>query len=376
MNLSLEQTFCLAFDRWWESFLQDPRMIRMPERPTLLFTEDPKNEKTAELLLRKPVIQVYQGFLDDIQETIEKHAQVLSQACLKDLVPNLKAHEADTQLLACVLEITASFVLLHELFHILCGHWDVVRSLAPDVHQALSLDEASLSMGETTSDAIASRIETNDAPSPCHRSYFLELEADNTALQWLMQAAPPNTLTTFLSALWPNGFHEPPGAVADLEGSARILVFRLLFAASWLVVLLMEQKRPEALLKKTRSHPLPAARLLADTFTLMEQFAELDSTFVGESGYKTLTLTDQESQDMVRCLREVIVPVLKAAWPVNHSSAVREGLVAFSPFLITELRNILLQKPPESRLGDELEKIEMLRREMTDRFQPHRYFTP
>lgn len=132
----------------------------------------------------------------------------------------------------------------------------------------------------------------------------------------------------------------------------------------------------EPLLKKTRNHPLPAARLLADTFTLMEQFAELDSTFVGESGYKTLTLTDQESQDMVRCLREVIVPVLKAPWPVSDSSAVRQGLVAFSPFLITELRNILLQKPPESRLGDELEKIEMLRREMTDRFQPHRYFTP
>ncbi len=374
MKISLEQTFCLAFDRCWESFLHDPRMIRMPERPTLLFAEDPKNEKTAELLLQKPVIRVYQGFLVDIQEIIEKHAQVLSQACLNDL--DLKAHEADTRLLACVLEITASLVLLHELFHILCGHWDVVRSLAPDDHQALSLDEAIFTMGETTSDAIASRIEINNAPSPHHRSYFLELEADNTALQWLMQAAPPNTLSTLLSALWPNGFHEPPSAIADLEGSARILAFRLLFSASWLVVLLMEQKRPEALLKKTRSHPLPAARLLANTFTLMEQFAELDSIFVGESGYKTLTLTDRESRDMVGCLRKVIVPVLKAPWPVSDSSAVREGLVAFSPFLITELRNILSQKPPESGLGDELEKIELLRREMTDRFQPHRCFTP
>lgn len=373
---SLEQTFSSTFDLWWESFLRDPRIIRLPKMPDLVFLDDQEKRWTAQLLLKKPVIRISRSFLGDIQGAVEKHAQVLTRACLIDLDPNSKTHDAEARLLPCVLDATASFVLLHELFHMFCGHWDVLRSRPSEGNQSLSLDEASLGLAETNSrDRTRARAEDDDLlPSRC--AYYVEMEADNTALQWLMQAAPPDSLAALLSALWPNESNEPLTSIADLDGPARILVFRLLFAASWLVVLLIEQKRPEALLKDTRSHPLPAARLLAGMFTLMEQFAELDNAFIGESGYKTLTLSDREVEDMVLCLRKVIAPVLKAPWPASDPASASEGLVAFSPPLITELRNILLQKPPETKPGDELEKIEQLRLEMATRFRPYRYFTP
>ena len=83
----LEQTFRSTLDRWWETFLRDPLMNRLPKMPGLDFQHDSKNNGTVELPLSAPVIGVYDGFLDAIREALEKHAQILAETCLNDLYP-------------------------------------------------------------------------------------------------------------------------------------------------------------------------------------------------------------------------------------------------------------------------------------------------
>jgi hypothetical protein len=371
---ALENTLRSMFHHWWGTILLDPRMIRIPAMPSLVFVEDPENKITAQFRPANWAIEVSGSFLRDIQGAITQNAQMLTRTCLSDLNLTVNAKDGEERLLRCLLDLLSSFVLLHELFHLFCGHIDELKSRPGNLDPSLSLDDAYFGMTRTGA-PLSPAGEGQTDLMRTRSGYFLEVEADNTALQWLMGSSMLPSLPALLSGIRANQSDEHPSCIADLEGNERILAFRTLFAASWLVLLLAENKRPDELRIRFKDHPLPAARLLAAMFTLMEQFVELADPVPNESGRKIHVLSDEHIEDMKLFLRKILGPVLKAPWPVTDQAAAAEGLGVFSPPLVKELRNILLQKPLETKPGHELEEIEELRNYMNDLLQAHRYFT-
>ena len=199
-------------------------------------------------------------------------------------------------------------MILHEAYHIFGGHFDALDTLAGEA--AFRLDETGPAF------SFDSRAPN---PVPPNLAYFLELEADSSALQWLMQIAVPTTVQAFLDALEPGRDAIEPDGLFDLEEPARSAVFRALLAAIWLVMLLLESRRHGP----SGTHPLSGARLLAATSTIMEQFAEIDVSLSAEG--RSAVLDADQADDTIHFLTEVVKPVALAAWRINNRIEAGDG---------------------------------------------------
>lgn len=271
----------------------------------------------------------------------------------------------------CIFDLSASFVLLHEVSHILCGHLGELWSSAKNKQRALPFDEAYLGMeADNVKDTAAAPFLADDM---IFRRYYREIQADNTALQEIMRSSPRAPIKDFLSIL---GLPPPQhtSSMAEMEGNGRIAAFRLLIATSWLIVRLVERKRDVKIRERCKEHPLPGARLLAAVCTVAEQFAELTELTIDEVGRKVQSLSSENAENLTIFLRQVMRPILKAPWPVRNTSAASEGYEVFSIWILKELGNILGQRGPETPPGKELERLDGLRREMNKRLAAHHYF--
>lgn len=273
--------------------------------------------------------------------------------------PRFQIGKFRTSFLESIEEMAVSFVFLHEIFHIFCGHLH-----ARDVAGFASYDEVSM-----CADSLASN-GREEAYQLCLRAYYREVEADNTALQWLMQSRMPIGLRTLLYSSRKCDVI----SISDTASKCREIAYKILLSAVWLVVKRMEKARSATMKMQYSQHPLPGARLLASIFTVLEQFAEIDAV-PDQSGRKLHQLSSREKMGIDKFLRVVLKPLLIAPWPADDMSTIEQGQESFSVLVALEIRNLLLQRPTETPIGQELERVEMLRSAMCEELADFRYFS-
>lgn len=259
--------------------------------------------------------------------------------------------------------VAEQFVLHHELFHLLCGHLD--QQPAESSGRALSLQEMSASA--------RSRVRRGGrADDPALRLY-VELEADNTALQFLVDRCIVGDLAPVL----------PESDVANtplstLEGPAKAPAFRLTFAAVWLVLWLFEDLRCD---EPSESHPWPAARLMALFFTLLPYYADLATDPADSDEERFATLTAESATLATEYMIHVVSPAMKFVVALaDDDEIVRQyrdpDLSRSSLFadVLLDLRGLIFGHEVKTPGALQLLALEGRRSEFMRLFEPYRYF--
>ena len=300
----------------------------------------------------RPTIRIWKRFAAAIEAGITEQSRVIATAAFdrRQTSQTLTSAAVST----CV-DAAARFVILHEMFHLLSGHVGLLRARAGKKRSAF--DELSIGAG---------RSGAGGASEPdLLQAYYLEIEADNTALQWLMQEEPLDVVSTMKRR------REAP--VADLTGRERVIGFRLLVATIWLVIRHLEARRSKRT-KRSDSHPLPAARVLAAIGTIGEQFAELTELRSDREGQMHQVLSAAQADALRVLFRQVLRPVMTASWS-HRKARPFSGINRTLPLLIVDLAALLQFREPTLPPGIELRKLERLRLEMTRTLAPHRIFS-
>ena len=144
-------------------------------------------------------------------------------------------------------ELTSTFVILHEIFHLIRGHigWILSKRRGRDFdEEALGLQFDSGRQNKTAA--------TGPSYSAIADAYLLESEADCTAVQWMILSMSQPTLQRILGTR--------ARTIMTFPKQCRLVAFRLLVAAVWLVIRTMESPRREVIANNSRTHPLPSTR--------------------------------------------------------------------------------------------------------------------
>ncbi|HET7461577.1 MAG TPA: hypothetical protein VFJ82_10020, partial [Longimicrobium sp.] len=341
-----------------------PLLRRAPHPPLLRISEDPENLETALIWVRRfTEIEVFTGFLADVHAEVSGNAAAIHAACMDGLQPGERGWAAPGEVCRRVLGRSLSFILLHELFHFYCGHVDELRARSGDPSRAFCLDERHLGMAAAPQGAAEDEAFLT--------AYYREMEADNSAVQWMMLAAPwqPPAAEAATPRRGPRPRPAPPML---LRGAARILEFRVLLVTLWLMIRLMERKRGPAVRERGAEHPLPAARMLAGVATVHEAFAGIDGWKINAAGEKVRTLETVHVRRMRRFLRHVFKPVLRAF--VTGMAPGDDGFQASPVWIALDTGNLLLGNEPVTEPGRQVKRVERLRPRMLARLEPFRYF--
>lgn len=127
-------------------------------------------------------VRVSRAFTSAFSTELRSSRGAIRSSCLPDAKPAV-ATRLEPLVAEAVLELSASFVVLHELFHILNGHAADLTKTSKGQRKALAFQEAA--------HAVALRLKATPARSSVDSSamaveilnaYYLEVEADNSAL--------------------------------------------------------------------------------------------------------------------------------------------------------------------------------------------------
>jgi hypothetical protein len=309
------------------------------------------------------VITVAAPFLVALDDQISSNQHVLASLFVHDGL----AAFADAGLVrAIVIDLAHRFVVLHEAYHYVGGHFAALQTVLGD--SAYSLDETG-PLFSLEGDG-RSTIEPSLA-------YYLELEADSSGLQWLMQTRLPESLEALYQAGDPQApglRDERPEGIFDLDEPHRTAVFRMLMAAVWHVLLLLESRRHGM----SHTHPLSGARLLAVISTMLEQFVEVD-VVVGDEG-RTATLDTDQRELAIAFFAEIVTPVALAPWstgppPINGPSHDRSA-AADAAIVLDEFRRLMSSEVPASPHGQQLVELQTLVGPASHWLHRHRLFQP
>lgn len=313
--------------------------------------------RIAQVVPREPpAIEVADVFADELLAKLAALAEPLSEACLSETDVEGDMSTAREMVTNALAELSSSFVVLHEAFHILAGHLRELEQSNPSIN--CKLDEFSLGMDTSSPPTM------NPEMSDLQRAYYREFEADNNALQAMIQLPmPPATELVLVQA----SDTEPEMApiLARQELLAKIIGFRILAAASWIVIRLVERQRAPAL---QRSHPLPGARLLAAFITLVEEYAGLSQA---KRQTDEIRLPIKPSKEQKRLVLEFTELVLKPV--LVHLTASNGDESIPLPIYVKEIYNLMFNQPMETPEGNEVLEIQSLRTEMVERLSPFRY---
>ncbi|WP_425397257.1 hypothetical protein [Aeoliella sp.] len=315
---------------------------------------------TAQIIPRSIAeIEVSRSFLTDILDETEKMGFALSIACFEGLELEAEEAMAEAALVASVRGLVVDFALLHESFHILCGHLSELRE-SVKIYRESRLGMTRNASGQT--------------PYPTEallRGYYRELEVDNCALQCMCQLPPRDSAWELLDSI-DFGEAVESHTFAGLAGIARVVAFRLVTAATWMAVRLMEVNRDGKIRAQSEDHPLPAARLLACLHTVMEEYAELREQ-TDQHGQRLHQLTEREATALEQYLEHVLKPALNVFPRVDELTfANKEHLNMLD--IAQELRCSWFGGSYSSEAGRQFGQLQSLRNEMEATLKPHRYF--
>lgn len=256
------------------------------------------------------------------------------------------------------------FVIHHELFHLLCGHLD---------QQVKASRRIRLSISETPG-AHRSAAAMADISRGTVQSLYIEMEADNSAVQFLVDQCAIADLATVFPYL-----EDGPRVLSMLEGPIKAPAFRLFFAAVWLVLWLFEDLRNGA---ASISHPWPSARLLALLFTLLPYYADMASAPADGDGEHFALLTEHTAALATEYMLEVVSPAMKFVLALADDDQVvqqfKEPDLSRSDLfadVLLDLKSLLFGDQVKTPGALQLLELERRRGEFTRLFAPYRYFS-
>lgn len=307
-------------------------------------------------------IEISAVFLDEIVQWVENSENSLMAACLKGLESE-RNHIEKRVVFDALSESVISFVLLHEIFHVLAGHIDRYCS--------------DTSLGLFAFDETGQSLENDDPESAISSEHILqelyccELEADNCAIQCLAQMPLPPHFLDFLTDVGPG--EERHAELEEMEGASvvDVVMYRVLLISVWMMVKILEHKLGSRLAKRSKRHPYPGARILAAIASIMEEFCNLD---LPASGPKTFTLDHHAVAQINLFIDQVMEPVLKQPWPLMFSDLAEAGVETFAPWVIKESFNLLFDKPVETTAGKDVRLLNKIRVDMVNSLSQYRYY--
>ncbi len=360
----LRARFFAQYERLAVALPQIASLRRSVDPPTLEFTNAVESTRVAEIgsdVGGRRTIRISELFVADLEEEIASLRESLVEACLSGI-----AEQADLEVrnltAACLFDFAISFLLMHELHHLLGGHIEAFGTKTAAGFG--SCDESAFGLPTACSSRPP---EEHDA---LHRRYYLELESDDTALQVVMQASALSFAVAALTTRLERTPDTATQAVFESYDDARLVLFRAALASFWTMIGMLERRQPSGGSRDASTHPLPAARLLAGVCTIAEQFAELRAN-IGVDGMKSCVLGEDEAAAIQTFARSVLGPILRVSLRVGGNDApagLRE--VAF----LRELGATLTNKHATTPFGAELIAIQRLRPRMTAILRVHRYF--
>lgn len=225
-------------------------------------------------------VEVSRDFLREFRAGVRRELPALRAACLKGESAERKYPMKDAQLVASVCDLAESFLILHELFHVCCGHVSWLRTRDRSTSRFVGYDEVRMGMAANTAalspdsrlpkESLRSSRRRNaisHPPEGLEAAYYREIEADNSALQWLMRSNTPLDFGALRGPIFRNSAGGS-GSILQLDGASRIVAFRLLVVAVWLVTEVLERGRARAqsdrpstsVLGPSEPHRLPSIR--------------------------------------------------------------------------------------------------------------------
>ncbi|MFC1747620.1 hypothetical protein ACFL2V_02315 [Pseudomonadota bacterium] len=306
------------------------------------------------------ILSVCDGIYTQLYQLISSHGESLIEA----IYPSGSGLDVDhLNVLDTIYDLAINFVLQHEMNHILCGHVDYLR-------EAKGLRSVEFSMSESLEER------GNKSEKNWLHDYFLEVEADGTALEWMLDRLTFTQLHNEFRALL--GDDSPENTpIADLPGACREVGFRYLLVAVWLVVVLMEESRSQEAKDNNARHPLPAARLITAMATFMMYYAKLENLEVESSGQLTTTLSGQDADSLKAFFSYVVKPVVRGVLMSNNANLVlpydgidhEQDMASF----LKDVHGLLKGEDTGSAVMIQVANIEKVRLDVLKFIEPFRY---
>lgn len=343
---------------WWKAIKADSRLVGSPPAPSFELVDDPSLHVAQIKLLNPPAIEVASSFVDEVQSEIQTHLSDVCQAVLFGLDFDHSDPIAGQYVSKALLEQATSFVNLHELFHILSGHIDDLKQRKGQTHYG----EASLGMAKGTA---ATEEEIDE-------SYYREFEADDCAIQCMTQLPMQEEIIDFLTAI---EIDDEDGLLThrlmDSEGIPKMMGFRVVGVAAWLIIRLIESKREKQIQEAFDDHPLPEARLLSCLTTLQEEYADLSAEVVDGEERRTVETTDEQSRRIVEFAEWVMKPMMLQLPPMYESGdRLPLGLLEIG----YDMNSLMFGGEMQTDAGREVLRLQSMRSRMEARLQPLRYY--
>jgi hypothetical protein len=348
------------------------------------------------------LITTFEGVLNQIPDVLE-HAE--REVMMSVLWPVEDGEDPvwieSDRVLQVVNDLATTFIFIHECAHILCGHQDLLTEagashtafVESDVVSALRTvwDRPSFTLSQTESGGDASPEEV----SPADVAYAFEMEADNTSIEMMAEVFVFHELHDALASS--DDLDPPDDAVSlvDLTGLSRVVGFRLLVTAVWIVIALIEAGRlpgsgtDAESAGASSSHPLPSARLHAAVSTVLALYADLFDRSLQPDGTLESARNDEQTRAMTEFYHAVLRPVtqnldavpdpdtarrlafLTGTEPSNASSDAPDDLaVAF----LSDVHAMTMGEPVATEGARQLERLQAARNRILQLLTDYRYF--
>jgi hypothetical protein len=249
---------------------------------------------------------------------------------------------------------TVTFIILHEMFHLVAGHAGWVN------RRSRSLSFAQGQMGLPLSYA------ASQSYAPTAKAYLLESEADCSAIQWMCQVLMPVSLQRLLGTHITN--------IQFFSGEHRVIAFRILLASVWLAIRRLESAREELMRNNSKTHPLPTTRVFGAFGTLLMHYSRISNVRYDADGGAQHRLSGADVAAIQTFLKRVLGPVLKCDWNPKSAVLPPESLEAQMRFYLHDWANHLQNRPVKTVVGRELIRMERERFRMHESLAPFRYY--
>ncbi len=341
------------FSSLWSEVLQDSQLAKQPPSLAIAFSKGLRAGTAPSLASAEPfIITIPMGFAKGLHNEVQGLSDQLSLLAFDSLS---SSRAAANQTLELVESFSVSFILLHEIFHLIAGHaaWVNRRS------RNLSFEQGK--MGLPLSYA------ASQSYAAAAKAYLLECEADCSAIQWMCQILHPVLLHRLLETQ-----NKP---IQFLSGRRRAIGFRILLASIWLAIRRLESAREELLRNNSKTHPLPTTRVFGAFGTLLMHYSRISNVRYDSDGGAQHKLSETDITAIRRFLRLVLGPVLTCDWNPERTGLPPDSLEAQMRFYLRDWANHLLNKPVTTLVGRELLRMEKQRFRMHRSLSRFRYYS-
>ena len=311
--------------------------------------------------LNRYIVEMTDGLIFGILESIENNRKKINGAIEdstkgSEVLPTKKSE----MLLDTVYELSFHFISHHEIFHYVCGHlnYDINKNI--NILKPRSHSESSLGLGAS---------ENKIDEEALLRAYYLEMEADSTAIEWLIEKVIFTSLQKEIVTcfdLEDNSDENFDTTIHNMDPKFRIFCFRYILVSIWIVIILMESNKDKKITSQEYSHPLPATRLLGVLSTLVLWYARIDKGEMTPSGTSTIVLTDEQRESVFEFIQSIVSPVAinlfdfqdsdiftKIVKPISIENSA-EGVAIF----LQEFVRLITKQEPQTEAGKQFREIE------------------